>query len=144
MASDLGQQTVELSTLVSRAAHDSYSSLKELTDKCRSSGLSDSEKKISILKFLNKTQQRMIRLNVISKWCQQVSSFSLLLLLPASYLYFAIFECKRLEYSILLFIFIWLLQLCELLLLLSPQLLLILCYCQLAHLVCSPRCTTYC
>ncbi|KAI9098996.1 hypothetical protein K1719_024763 [Acacia pycnantha] len=72
MAADLGQQTVELSTLVSRAAHDSYSSLKELIDKCRSTELSDSEKKINILKFLNKTQQRMIRLNVISKWCQQV------------------------------------------------------------------------
>lgn len=80
MAAELGQQTVELSTLVSRAAHDSYSSLKELIDKCRSTELSDSEKKINILKFLNKTQQRMIRLNVISKWCQQV----LFILLPSS------------------------------------------------------------
>lgn len=72
MAADLGQQTVELSTLVSRAAHDSYASLQELIDKCGSTELSDSERKINILKFLNKTQQRMIRLNVISKWCQQV------------------------------------------------------------------------
>ncbi|CAJ1961078.1 unnamed protein product [Sphenostylis stenocarpa] len=72
MAAELGQQTVELSTLVTRAAHDSYSSLKELVDKCRSSELSDTDKKISILKFLSKTQQRMIRLNVLSKWCQQV------------------------------------------------------------------------
>lgn len=72
MAAELGQQTVELSTLVTRAAHDSYASLKELVDKCRSSELSDTDKKISILKFLSKTQQRMIRLNVLSKWCQQV------------------------------------------------------------------------
>ncbi|KAK7397309.1 hypothetical protein VNO78_18477 [Psophocarpus tetragonolobus] len=72
MAAELGQQTVELSTLVTRAAHDSYASLKELVDKCKSSELSDTDKKISILKFLSKTQQRMIRLNVLSKWCQQV------------------------------------------------------------------------
>lgn len=69
---ELGQQTVELSTLVTRAAQDSYNSLKELVDKCRSTELSDSDKKISMLKFLTKTQQRMIRLNVLSKWCQQV------------------------------------------------------------------------
>lgn len=71
MAAELGQQTVELSTLVTRASQDSYSSLKELVDKCRSSELSDTDKKISILKFLSKTQQRMIRLNVLTKWCQQ-------------------------------------------------------------------------
>ncbi|CAJ2631486.1 unnamed protein product [Trifolium pratense] len=70
--SELGQQTVELSTLVSRTAQDSYNSLKELVDKCRSTELSDTDKKISMLKFLSKTQQRMIRLNVLSKWCQQV------------------------------------------------------------------------
>ncbi|XP_061340398.1 mediator of RNA polymerase II transcription subunit 14 isoform X2 [Gastrolobium bilobum] len=72
MAAELGQQTVELSTLVTRTAHESYNSLKELVDKCRSTELSDTDKKISILKFLSKTQQRMIRLNVLSKWCQQV------------------------------------------------------------------------
>ncbi|XP_052118862.1 LOW QUALITY PROTEIN: mediator of RNA polymerase II transcription subunit 14-like [Arachis duranensis] len=72
MAAELGQQTVELSTLVSRAAQDSYGNLKELVEKCRSTELSDTDKKISILKFLSKTQQRMIRLNVLSKWCQQV------------------------------------------------------------------------
>ncbi|XP_052119436.1 mediator of RNA polymerase II transcription subunit 14 [Arachis duranensis] len=72
MAAELGQQTVELSTLVSRAAQDSYSNLKELVEKCRSTELTDTDKKISILKFLSKTQQRMIRLNVLSKWCQQV------------------------------------------------------------------------
>ncbi|KAG5551891.1 hypothetical protein RHGRI_010113 [Rhododendron griersonianum] len=69
---ELGQQqTVEFSTLVGRAAEESYLSLKELVDKSRSTEQSDSEKKISILKFLCKTQQRMLRLNVLAKWCQQ-------------------------------------------------------------------------
>lgn len=86
---ELGQQqTVEFSTLVGRAAEESYLSLKELVDKSRSTEQSDSEKKISILKFLCKTQQRMLRLNVLAKWCQQVikrcayfsSSFSFLYL----------------------------------------------------------------
>ncbi|KAI4301925.1 hypothetical protein L6164_035160 [Bauhinia variegata] len=72
MASELGQQTVDLSTLVSRAAQDSFTSLKEVVDKCRATELSDTDKKISLLKFLSKTQQRMIRLNVLAKWCQQV------------------------------------------------------------------------
>lgn len=70
---ELGQQlTVEFSALVGRAAEESYLSLKELVDKSRSSEQSDSEKKICILKFLVKTQQRMLRLNVLAKWCQQV------------------------------------------------------------------------
>ncbi|CAM8935678.1 unnamed protein product [Rhodiola kirilowii] len=70
---DLGQQTVDFSTLVNQAAGESYSSLKELVEQCRSSkDISDAEKKISLLKFINKTQQRMLRLDVLSKWCQQV------------------------------------------------------------------------
>ncbi|CAI8615564.1 unnamed protein product [Vicia faba] len=69
---ELGQQTVQLSTLVSRTGQDSYNSLKELVEKCRSTESSDTDKKISMLKFLNKTRQRMIRLNVLAKWCQQV------------------------------------------------------------------------
>ncbi|CAN4108585.1 unnamed protein product [Withania somnifera] len=69
---ELGQQTVDFSALVSRAAEDSYVTLKELVEKCKSSDLSDSEKKIGILKYVVKTQQRMLRLNVLSKWCQQV------------------------------------------------------------------------
>ncbi|AES61655.2 mediator of RNA polymerase II transcription subunit 14 [Medicago truncatula] len=70
---ELGQQTVELSTLVTRAAQDSYNSLKDLVHKCScSTELSDTDKKISMLKFLTKTRQRMIRLNVLSKWCQQL------------------------------------------------------------------------
>lgn len=72
---ELGQQTVQLSTLVSRTGQDSYNSLKELVDKCRSTESSDTDKKISMLKFLNKTRQRMIRLNVLTKWCQQVGFF---------------------------------------------------------------------
>ncbi|CAK7340977.1 unnamed protein product [Dovyalis caffra] len=69
---ELGQQTVEFSTLVSRAAEESYLSLKELVDKSKSTDQSDSEKKISLLKYLVDTQQRMLRLNVLAKWCQQV------------------------------------------------------------------------
>lgn len=72
---ELGQQTVDFSILVNTAANESYASLKELVDQCRSSKeppLSDAERKISLLKFINKTQQRMLRLDVLSKWCQQV------------------------------------------------------------------------
>lgn len=72
MAAELGQQTVEFSSLVGRAAEESYLSLKELVEKSRDSDQSDAEKKISILKYLVKTQQRMLRLNVLAKWCQQV------------------------------------------------------------------------
>jgi len=44
--SELGQQTVELSTLVTRAAQDSYNSLKDLVHKCSSSPqLSNTDKK---------------------------------------------------------------------------------------------------
>nr|XP_043627804.1 mediator of RNA polymerase II transcription subunit 14 [Erigeron canadensis] len=69
---ELGQESVEFSTLVNRAAEESYVSLKELVEKSKSSEMSDSEKKISILKYLVKTQQRMLRLNVLAQWCQQV------------------------------------------------------------------------
>ncbi|RAL49014.1 hypothetical protein DM860_001334 [Cuscuta australis] len=71
-AAELGQKTVEFSALVSRAADESYLSLKELVEKSRSSVLTDSDKKIGILQYLVKTQQRMLRLNVLAKWCQQV------------------------------------------------------------------------
>lgn len=69
---ELGQQTVEFSSLVSRAAEESFLSLRELVEKSKSSDLSDTEKKISLLKYIVKTQQRMLRLNVLAKWCQQV------------------------------------------------------------------------
>ena len=72
---ELGQQTVEFSTLVSRAAADSFIVLKDLVDKSKSSDMSDSEKKINLLKFIVKTQQRMLRLNVLAKWGQQVFFF---------------------------------------------------------------------
>ncbi|KAG7030307.1 Mediator of RNA polymerase II transcription subunit 14 [Cucurbita argyrosperma subsp. argyrosperma] len=72
MAAELGQQTVEFSALVSRAAEDSFLSLKELVDNSKSSDQSDSEKKISILKYVYKTQQRVLRLYALAKWCQQV------------------------------------------------------------------------
>lgn len=69
---ELGRQTVEFSALVGRAAEDSFLSLKDLVEKSKSADQSDSEKKINILKYLVKTQQRMLRLNVLAKWCQQV------------------------------------------------------------------------
>lgn len=77
MAAELGQQTVDFSALVRRAAEDSYLSLKELVDKsskatAQGEDRSDSEKKIDLLKFVVKTQQRMLRLHVLAKWCQQV------------------------------------------------------------------------
>ena len=78
MAAELGQQTVEFSALVGRAAEESYLALKELVEKSRDSDQSDTEKKINILKYIVKTQQRMLRLNVLAKWCQQVrASYSL-------------------------------------------------------------------
>ncbi|KAF6173431.1 hypothetical protein GIB67_027126 [Kingdonia uniflora] len=69
---ELGQQTVEFATLVHRATEDSFLSLKELVDKSKNSEQSDTEKKISLLKYLQKTRQRMLRLHVLAKWCQQV------------------------------------------------------------------------
>ncbi|KAJ7973490.1 mediator of RNA polymerase II transcription subunit 14 [Quillaja saponaria] len=72
MAAELGQQTVDFSTLVNRAAEESFLSLKELVEKSKSIELSDTDKKINLLKYLVKTQQRMLRLNVLAKWCQQV------------------------------------------------------------------------
>ncbi|CAN1829308.1 Mediator of RNA polymerase II transcription subunit 14 [Linum perenne] len=69
---ELGQQTVDFSTIVSRAAEDSFVSFKELVDKSRTPDQSDSERKIGLLKYLVKTRQRMLRLNVLAKWCQQV------------------------------------------------------------------------
>ncbi|KAL9447702.1 hypothetical protein AB3S75_015223 [Citrus x aurantiifolia] len=69
---ELGQQTVPFSTLVSRAAEDSFASLKELAEKSKTGEESDTDKKINLLKYIVKTQQRMLRLNVLAKWCQQV------------------------------------------------------------------------
>uniref|UniRef100_A0A7N0UT70 Mediator of RNA polymerase II transcription subunit 14 n=3 Tax=Kalanchoe fedtschenkoi TaxID=63787 RepID=A0A7N0UT70_KALFE len=71
MADELGQQTVDFATLVARAAEDSYLSLRDLVDHS-TSDQSDAEKKIGLLKFIHKTQQRMLRLNVLSKWCRQI------------------------------------------------------------------------
>ncbi|KAG6486190.1 hypothetical protein ZIOFF_054760 [Zingiber officinale] len=75
MAAELGQQTVEFSTLVQRATDASYLALKELVDRYRQGEdqRSDSEKKIDILKFIAKTQQRILRIHVLAKWCQQAT-----------------------------------------------------------------------
>ncbi|KAJ8478353.1 hypothetical protein OPV22_022080 [Ensete ventricosum] len=74
MAAELGQQTVEFSALVRRAAEDSYLALKDLVERSRApeDQRSDSEKKIDLLKFIAKTRQRMLRIHVLAKWCQQV------------------------------------------------------------------------
>uniref|UniRef100_A0A0D9X6S0 Mediator of RNA polymerase II transcription subunit 14 n=1 Tax=Leersia perrieri TaxID=77586 RepID=A0A0D9X6S0_9ORYZ len=80
MAGELGQQTVELGAVVRRAAEDSYLALRELVEKSRVEAegknngqqRSDTEKKIDLLKFIDRTRQRMLRLHVLAKWCQQV------------------------------------------------------------------------
>uniref|UniRef100_J3MS74 Mediator of RNA polymerase II transcription subunit 14 n=1 Tax=Oryza brachyantha TaxID=4533 RepID=J3MS74_ORYBR len=79
MAGELGQQTVELGSVVRRAAEDSYLALRELVEKSRVEAegkngqqRSDTEKKIDLLKFIDRTRQRMLRLHVLAKWCQQV------------------------------------------------------------------------
>lgn len=51
--------------------------LTELVEKAKSTELSDTDKKLSLLKYVVKTQQRMLRLNALAKWCKQVLSFLL-------------------------------------------------------------------
>lgn len=75
---ELGQQTVDFSALVGRAAEESFLSLTELVEKAKSPELSDTDKKLSLLKYVVKTQQRMLRLNALAKWCKQVLSFLML------------------------------------------------------------------
>ncbi|KAM0833365.1 hypothetical protein ACQ4PT_064312 [Festuca glaucescens] len=80
MAGELGQQTVELGTVVRQAAEESYLALRDLVEKSRAADTegeggqqrSDTEKKIELLKFIDRTRQRMLRLHVLAKWCQQV------------------------------------------------------------------------
>jgi len=67
---ELGQQTVRLSELVKRTAEESYVALEELVRK--SPEQSDSERKIGLLKYINKTRQRLLRLHVLTKWCTQI------------------------------------------------------------------------
>ncbi|RWW32132.1 hypothetical protein GW17_00003224 [Ensete ventricosum] len=85
MAAELGQQTVEFSALVRRAAEDSYLALKDLVERSRApeDQRSDSEKKIDLLKFIAKTRQRMLRIHVLAKWCQQVILVVVFFLLPS-------------------------------------------------------------
>ena len=82
MAGELGQQTVELGSVVRRAAEESYLALRELVEKSQVESdwkgayggrqRSDSEKKIDLLKFIARPRQHMLRLHVLAKWCQQV------------------------------------------------------------------------
>lgn len=69
---ELGQQTLDFSALVGRATEESFLSLKELVEKAKTTELSDTDKKVSLLKYVLKTQQRMLRLNALAKWCKQV------------------------------------------------------------------------
>lgn len=92
---ELGQQTVDFSTLVTRAAEESFLALKELVDKNKSNEQSDTEKKIGLLKYICQTQQRMLRLNVLAKWCQQVGC----LLPPNSLNCFLIFVSRFMDFS---------------------------------------------
>jgi len=70
---------MKFSTLVSRAVEDSFLSLKDLVDKSKATQQYDSDKKISLLKHLVHTQLRMLRINVLGKWCQQVKKIFFLL-----------------------------------------------------------------
>ncbi|GJN12818.1 hypothetical protein PR202_ga31132 [Eleusine coracana subsp. coracana] len=95
MALELGQQTVELGALVRRAAEESYLALRELVEKSRAEAeaetqgkegtqRSDTQKKIDLLKFVDRTRQRMLRLHVLAKWCQQIAHDSPSLLVTAA------------------------------------------------------------
>ncbi|KAL3699109.1 hypothetical protein R1sor_017131 [Riccia sorocarpa] len=53
-----------------KAEKDAYSSLKELTGIAPEQ--SDSERKLSLLKYVLRTRQRLLRLLVLSKWCRQI------------------------------------------------------------------------
>lgn len=70
MAEALGQQIVEFSVLVRNSSEAALSSLRELFES--SPELSDTERKIGLLKYILKTRQRLLRLLSLSKWCRQV------------------------------------------------------------------------
>ena len=102
MAVELGKQTVELGAVVRRAAEESYLALRELVEKSQAEAegkgigaganggwqRSDTEKKIDLLKFITRTRQRMLRLHVLAKWCQQVPH-----LIPVSAVLFPVASC---------------------------------------------------
>lgn len=94
MAAELGQQTVEFSALVSLVADDSFLSLKDLVDNAKSSKQSDDEKKRNILKYVFKTQQRMLRLYALAKWCRQVCLFVILFIFKLMPLEFSVLQCQ--------------------------------------------------
>lgn len=61
---------MDFSVLVKRTTEASFAAFKEL---CESGPeQSDMERKIGLLKFINKTRQRLLRLLVLSKWCCQI------------------------------------------------------------------------
>ncbi|KAL0855744.1 hypothetical protein Bca101_060897 [Brassica carinata] len=69
---ELGKHTVDFSALIGRVADESFLSLKELVENAKSPELYDTDKKVSLLKYIVKTQQRLLRLNALAKWCKQV------------------------------------------------------------------------
>ncbi|XP_024384520.1 mediator of RNA polymerase II transcription subunit 14 isoform X3 [Physcomitrium patens] len=62
--------SVDFSVLVRKAAEASVSGLKELTETAPE--LSDTEKKIGLLKYIVKTRQRLLRIAALTKWCRQI------------------------------------------------------------------------
>lgn len=77
MAEPPGQQTLNFAVLVWKASRTAVSSLNELCN--MGPDLSDTEKKIALLKCILKTRQRLLRLLALSKWCRQVSLLYIIL-----------------------------------------------------------------
>ncbi|KAL5988889.1 Mediator of RNA polymerase II transcription subunit 14 [Asimina triloba] len=69
---ELGQQTVEFSSIVRQVAEESFLALKELVEESKSSEQKNSDKRHELLKYIVGTRQRMLRLLILAKWCQQV------------------------------------------------------------------------
>lgn len=129
MGTELGQQTVEFSALVSRAAEDSFVALKELVEKEKEKSQSlllssstststsssssgeasqlDTERKINLLKYIVKTQQRMLRLNVLAKWCQQVLKVCSFCLRMSKFFGFSSFYWGNFGFFFLYFLCFW-------------------------------------
>lgn len=77
MAEAPGYQTMNFAVLARKASETAVSSLNEL---CKTSpDLSDTEKKIALLKCVLKTRQRLLRLLALSKWCRQVNLLFIIL-----------------------------------------------------------------
>jgi hypothetical protein len=77
MAEAPGYQTLSFAVLARKASETAVSSLNEL---CKTGpDLSDTEKKIALLKCILKTRQQLLRLLALSKWCRQVNLLFIIL-----------------------------------------------------------------